>query len=197
VADLPAAWASAPGWSLVPVAGEVTGRWASIVPAGASLCVGWQGMLRTLHAGERVTRRGPERSAILARADLVGVSRNDLDGGLSDEELLAFLTPGASLLMTDGEAGGRLLGTAADGRSNPPIAYGSVPAVAHDPTGAGDSFLAAYFATTLRPDLVPGSSEAPAAGLRFAAAVAAGVVEGAGATTVPTLEEVRARLDAS
>jgi sugar/nucleoside kinase (ribokinase family) len=196
VAVLPAAWASAPGWSLLPVAGEVTARWASVVPAGAALCVGWQGMLRTLHAGERVARREPERSAILARADLVGVSRYDLDHGLSDADVLAFLAPGASLVMTDGDAGGRLLGTAPDGRPSPPIAYGSMPAAAHDPTGAGDSFLAAYFATTLRPELVPKSSDAPAAGLRFAAAVAAGVVEGAGATTVPTLDAVRARLDA-
>src|SRR4051812_39783624 len=57
---LPAGWASAPGWSLLAVAGEVTAAWAAVVPRGANLCVAWQGMLRTIRSGERVTRRAPE-----------------------------------------------------------------------------------------------------------------------------------------
>ena len=59
VPALPESWLAAPGWSIVPVAGEVVDAWAAIVPDAAHLAVAWQGFLRTLVPGERVTRRPP------------------------------------------------------------------------------------------------------------------------------------------
>ncbi len=78
VPDIPSAWRAAPGWSVVPVAGEVGDDWAAVIPDRAHLAVAWQGFLRDLVAGKRVTRRPPRPSAILRRADLVGVSHHDV-----------------------------------------------------------------------------------------------------------------------
>ena len=75
---LPAAWAEAPGWSVVAVAGEVHDDWADVIPPDAHVAVAWQGFLRDLRAGERVRQRPPRPSPILVRADLVGVSRHDV-----------------------------------------------------------------------------------------------------------------------
>ena len=54
LADLPPAWMAAPGWSVVPVAGEVRDDWARVIPADAHVAVAWQGFLRDLRAGEQV-----------------------------------------------------------------------------------------------------------------------------------------------
>ena len=51
VPAVPESWLAAPGWSLVPVAGELTDAWADAVPAGAHLAVAWQGFLRELDGG--------------------------------------------------------------------------------------------------------------------------------------------------
>ncbi len=64
---LPPAWREATAWSLVPVADEVDEAWADVVPAGAFLAVGWQGMLRELVQGGQVTRRPPRSSALIRR----------------------------------------------------------------------------------------------------------------------------------
>src|SRR3990170_3456975 len=70
MAVLPSAWMSAPGWSIVPVAGEVRDDWANIIPPRAHVAVAWQGFLRDLRAGERVRQLPPRPSPILRRADL-------------------------------------------------------------------------------------------------------------------------------
>ena len=75
---MPESWLAAPGWSLVAVAGELTDAWADVIPADAHLAIAWQGFLRELTAGEQVRRRSPRSSAILRRADLVGVSHHDV-----------------------------------------------------------------------------------------------------------------------
>ena len=59
---LPPAWSAAPGWSVVPVAGEIGDDWADVIPAGAHVAVAWQGLLRDLRAGERVRQRPPRPS---------------------------------------------------------------------------------------------------------------------------------------
>ena len=56
---IPASWRAAPAWSLVPVAGEIHGEWARVVPDEAFVTVGWQGLLRQLVAGEDVARLPP------------------------------------------------------------------------------------------------------------------------------------------
>ena len=80
---LPDAWRSAPAWLLAPVASKVPDAWATVPEPGAYVVFGWQGILRHLFPGERVWPLEPGPSPLLARADLVGVSRHDLPHALS------------------------------------------------------------------------------------------------------------------
>ncbi|MEJ7697634.1 MAG: PfkB family carbohydrate kinase [Candidatus Limnocylindrales bacterium] len=151
---LPASWTDAPGWSLAPVAGEIGDGWLASIPGTAIVAVGWQGLLRRLVAGERVERTPPTELGLLRRADLVGVSHHDVDATTKLSELARFLHPGARLLVTQGDRGGLLVTTgpaAADDvlRYLPTRTDGEV-----DPTGAGDTFLAALLAASIESDLV-------------------------------------------
>ncbi|MEO8438003.1 MAG: PfkB family carbohydrate kinase [Chloroflexota bacterium] len=191
--DIPAAWRSAPGWSVVPVAGEVTDEWAGVVPPEAHLAVAWQGFLRELVAGGQVTRRPPRPSAILMRADLVGVSHHDVPPETPLDELYALLHPGAALLVTRGAEGGLLvqLGSGAPVevlRYLPTRTSGEV-----DPTGAGDTFLAALQASVLRPSVGGRRRARHGLDLRFAAAAGSLVVEGPGLEGVPDRTAVLVR----
>lgn len=195
IQGLPASWREAPAWSLVPVAGELGDAWASAVPERAFLSLGWQGLLRELVADREVTRRAPGRSPLLDRADLVGVSRHDLEIGTDPAGLLRLLRPGAGLVVTDGPAGGRLMRIGSDGRarSRPYLAVAAHREV--DPTGAGDVFLAALVASILRRERLGRLwRRRPAEDLRFAAAAASLVVEAPGLHGVPDRSAVLARL---
>lgn len=193
VSSVPSAWANARAWSMVPVAGELDDTWTRVVPEDAFLALGWQGWLRVLVSGQQVRRRDPEASELLARADLIGVSRHDLGPERSPESLLGYLHPGAALAVTDGLEGGRLL-TARAGDPGPSHDYAAVrPARTVDPTGAGDVFLAALTAVTIRPDIL-GRESQERWDLEFAATVASFVVEDAGMMGVPTLAAVQERL---
>lgn len=208
VVDLPREWHEAASWVLAPVAGEIGEPWAAILPDGAYVVVGWQGLLRALTAGARVERTTPSRSALIARADLVGVSRHDLGAVRSFDEIAGLLHPGAQLLVTEGISGGWLVTTSADGIESE-TAYPSIPSDRQvDPTGAGDTFLAALVASRLL--AVNGRSVRESAGapfsradrrsltyedLGFAAAAASLVVEGPGLHGVPKRKAVVARLE--
>jgi hypothetical protein len=191
---IPVAWRDAPAWSLVPVADEVGDEWAPALPPDVPVAFGWQGLLRRLVPGVQVTRRPPRRSPLLSRSTVVGVSWQDLAADMDSDELLALLEPGTTLLLTDGLNGGRLRRRDESGRLESE-AYRATPAKAVvDPTGAGDVFLAAFLAVTIRPELAgPGNAEARA-DLQFAAAAASLVVEGVGLAAVPNLDDVRTRL---
>lgn len=191
---LPAAWLEAIAWSLVPVAGEVDEAWADVVWPGAYLAVGWQGMLRDLVPGGRVTRRAPSPSKLLRRADLVGVSHRDVAPGTTLAELARFLHPGADLLVTEGRKGGLLvrLDEAGPGeplRYEPAATDGEI-----DPTGAGDTFLAALLVSVIDPRSASGAAGRADPDLRFAAAAGSLAVEGPGLGAVPHRAAVLARL---
>lgn len=191
--EMPEAWLAAFAWSLVPVADELGEDWASAVPAAAHLTVGWQGLLRVLAAGKAVKRRAPASSTLLRRADLVGLSHHDLAPGTRLAHVRRLLKPGASLLVTEGEAGGRLFRTGPDGLSDP-VRYEVMPSDRKvDPTGAGDTFLGALLASILRPAVVPGGRRDPGSELDFAAAAASLVIEGPGLLGVPDLAAVQSR----
>jgi sugar/nucleoside kinase (ribokinase family) len=151
---------------------------------------GWQGVLRRLVPGERVTRLAPQRSALLARSDIAGVSRFDVPRDTSLPWLLGMLRPGARLLVTAGARGGALLHLDDDGRVRgraypPVVSRGEV-----DATGAGDATLAAILAgrLALGPD---GPWEARATHL--AALAGSLTVEGTGLQAVPTRHAIRER----
>ena len=210
VPTLPAAWLAAPGWSVVPVAGEIDETWAEVVPDGAHVAVAWQGLLRDLRAGERVRHRPPRPSPILERADLIGVSRHDVAPDIALRELWGLLRPGADLLITQGDQGGLLLRLGADGPDTI-LRYRSPASDAEtDPTGAGDTYLAALHASGLRGAATRGDATGVAGpgsaherrdairdslDLRFAAAAGSLVVEDWGLAGVPGLAAVGARLD--
>lgn len=192
--SVPEAWRAAPAWIVAPVANEIGAAWAAALPPDAYVAVGWQGLLRELRAGQRVTRRAAQTSVLIARADLVGASHHDVAPGTPLETLAAFLHPGARLLVTQGHEGGLLLTADADGiaqtlRYRPSRVDRKV-----DPTGAGDTFLAALVATVLDRGMGGASPHPGGPGLRFAAAAGSLVVEASGLAGVPDRLAVLARL---
>jgi hypothetical protein len=104
VAALPDAWRVASDWV---VAGRGSpDEWASVPDEAAHVALGWQGLLRDLSTGGLVARRAPGPSPLLWRADVIVVSRLDLEPGTRIGPLGALLRPGATLFVTDGTAGG-------------------------------------------------------------------------------------------
>ena len=177
----------------MPVAGEVDEAWIEAIPPTALVGVGWQGFLRHLADGEQVGKRAPRPNDVLRRADLVGVSRDDLapETGLLD--LLAMLRPHARLLVTHGARGGLLVTAGTEDEA--PEVWRYLPTATDrevDPTGAGDTFLAALLAATIRPSLL-GPSRGHGADLRFAAAAGSLAVEGLGLDGVPDHPAVMVR----
>jgi sugar/nucleoside kinase (ribokinase family) len=187
---LPDAWRGAPSWLLAPVAGEVPDSWAAVPDDGAVVLFGWQGVLRHLVAGERVTKLLPAPSPLLARSDIAGVSRHDIPHDLLLADLLGMLRPGARLLLTAGERGGALLHLDDRGRVRG-RSYPSILARADvDPTGAGDATLAGILVGRLA--LGAGSAwEGRAAHL--AALAGSLLVEQVGLSAVPTRHAIRER----
>jgi fructokinase len=185
-AALPDGWRGATGWLLVPVAGELGEDWASVAKAaasgGAHVGVGWQGFLREFDDDGWVEGVAPRADAILAASGLVCASVDDFPPGAS-LGLLRGLAPKATLVLTAGEGGGVAM------RGEKLLRYRAATAVAVDPTGAGDVFLAALTVAWL---LTGELATAPA--LRFAAAAAACSVEGVGLAGAPTAAELVTRL---
>ena len=193
VPPLPESWENAAAWSIVPVAGEVGDDWAAAIPDHAIVAVAWQGFLREMRAGARVVRRAPAASPLLARADLVGVSHLDVDHDTSLGELSRFLHPGARLLVTQGGQGG-LLVTTGDRDPVEVLRYLSTPTKREvDPTGAGDTFLAALLAVLVRGSVAGSPGRSLARALRFAAAAGSLAVEDVGLAGVPDRTAVLVR----
>jgi sugar/nucleoside kinase (ribokinase family) len=190
---LPASWSASRAWSLVPVAAEVDDEWAALIDRDAIVGVAWQGMLRRLEAGARVERVPPAERAILRRADLVGLSHLDVEPETSLGTLTSFLHPGARLLVTQGGKGGLLVTTDGDGPAEV-LRYMPTPAEREiDPTGAGDTFLAALLAVLVRPGIAASPGRSLARGLRFAAAAGSLAVEDLGLAGVPDRSAVLIR----
>jgi sugar/nucleoside kinase (ribokinase family) len=190
---LPDSWRAARAWSIAPVAGEVGDDWADVIPERAFVGVAWQGFLRTLVAGDRVSRRPPRRSRLLERADLVGVSHHDLEPTTPLADLYPLLAPGARLLVTEGAGGGLLVTLDEDRHVAATVRYTAVPADREvDPTGAGDTFLATLISTAVRRSVA-----GPSGGrldLPFAVAAGSLVVEGHGLDGVPDRAAVLVRM---
>jgi sugar/nucleoside kinase (ribokinase family) len=192
VPALPESWLRTGAWMLAPVAGEIGEPWAAPLGVDGFVGVAWQGLLRDLRDGERVTRRPPRPSALLRRADLVGVSHHDVAPETPLHDLTRLLRPGAILAVTQGLDGGLLLTLGLDGpertlRWRPAHAESEV-----DPTGAGDTFLAALVATAAHPRLA--GRQRGVVDLRVAAAAASLTVEDHGLAGVPDRGQVLARM---
>ncbi len=193
VRALPAAWRPAAAWILAPVAAELAEDWAGAMTGGALVAVGWQGLLRDLEAGQRVRLDRPAPTPIVRRAGLVGVSRDDVDRAMTLDALCSCLSPGATLVLTQGRRGGLVMEAGVDGPTNlrqyPPVPAGR----SLDPTGAGDSFLAALLAARAQPRLIGGRID-QGFDLLLAASVASLVLEHVGLPGVPERSAVRQRM---
>jgi sugar/nucleoside kinase (ribokinase family) len=190
---IPEAWRRSPAWSLVPVAGEVDDEWAAVIDPTAIVGVAWQGMLRRLEPGQQVQRLAPTERAIVRRADLVGLSHMDVAPDTSLGTLTSFLHPGARLLVTQGGRGGFLVTTDQKGPVEV-LRYLPTPTESEvDPTGAGDTFLAALLAVLVRPSVAASPGRSLARALRFAAAAGSLAVEDVGLAGVPDRRSVLLR----
>ncbi len=191
---LPAAWRDASAWLFGPVAAELPDAWAAVPPPDAQVALGWQGLLRFLVAGERVTQRPPGPSPIVARSDLVGVGRDDIEPGMPASSLLACLHPGATMLLTDGAHGGVAIEVGEDGGEARRRPWTPIPVERFvDPVGAGDTFLAGVVAAHVDPSLRP-PELGPDADLLVGAAAASLICEGPGLLGVPARDAVLRRM---
>jgi sugar/nucleoside kinase (ribokinase family) len=196
VGSVPAAWRESPGWILAPVAAELPPDWARLPSREAFVAVGWQGLLRELVPGEPTHHVAPRPDPIVRRADLVGLSRDDVERDVDLGELYRLLRRGSSLAVTHGDQGGLIVHGARDEQAKTlelrhyPAVRSRVPV---DPTGAGDVFLAALAAARIEPRLVGGRIR-QGFDLLLAAAAASLVLEGPGLLGVPSREAVRERM---
>jgi sugar/nucleoside kinase (ribokinase family) len=192
VQAVPDSWRGAAGWLLAPVAAELDGAWSGVPSEAALVALGWQGLLRRLVPGRPVERLDPRPDPLLRRADLVGVSADDLDRRADLAGLRGLLRPDATLIVTNADGGGvvvRRPGAELEIRRYPAIAAGGVV----DPTGAGDVFLAALAAARVEPRLV-GGRIGQSFDLLLAAAAGSLAVEAPGLRGVPDRAAVRARM---
>jgi sugar/nucleoside kinase (ribokinase family) len=191
--DMPAEWRSARGWAFAAVGGELSDEWADAVPTDALVATGWQGLIRDFVPGERVRRRAPTRTPLVARTDIMGVSRDDLDPDVTIHTICQMLHPGATLALTQGSHGGIVMIAEPEGATGMRRWPGIPPDTIVDPTGAGDVFLAGLLAARVEPRLV-GGHIGHHLDLRLAAAAASLVLEGPGLAGVPDRDAVRRRI---
>ncbi len=194
VVPLPGSWSASAAWSVVPVADEIGDAWAAALPESAFVSVAWQGLLRNLEAGRRVTPRAPRLTRLVRRADLVGVSHRDLDPSTRLADLAPFLHPGAHLLVTRGDHGGLLVTMGPDGPTETLRYRPTTTTRELDPTGAGDTFLAALVASAIRPAIAGRRRSRRALDLRFASAAGSLAVEAPGLAGVPDRAAVNLRV---
>lgn len=179
LADVPAGWRAARIVHLGPVAQEVDPQ---LVTAFGEALVGVtpQGWMRRWDADGAVQRADwPTAREVLARADVVILSIDDLEGDRALLQQWVRWTP--LLVLTVGKDGAIICHGGQQRR------FPAFDVVEVDPTGAGDVFAAAYLT---RLSETGDAYEAA----QYANCAASFVVEGVGAARVPAREAVEWRL---
>ena len=146
VTALPGAWRWNDTVLLGPVASELGPEWAAAFGRNAFLALAWQGLLRDLTPGQRVSQLPLTRSALVERADVLLVSAEDV--GDNDALIGEILADGQRLIVTNGIHGAvelRVTDGLVKGRYAPALPSGDVVAE----TGAGDVFMAGWLATRI------------------------------------------------
>lgn len=156
-AALPPDWLSARAVLLGPIASELADDWATAIDPEAIVALGWQGLLRELTAGEQVKTRPLAVTPLVARADVLFVSAEDVGGG--GPPLDDLLHDDQQLFVTHGEKGGLRI-RAADGARKVSYFEPRPRRTPTDTTGAGDVFAGSYMAARLHtPQLVATAAE--------------------------------------
>lgn len=156
VGALPASWRRAPVAILGPVADEIGPDWADALPATSFVALAGQGILRELSPGEPVRTRRLERTALVARADALFVSAEDVSAGAAP--LAELLLDGQELFVTHGGQGALML-RREGGRLHGRYVQPRPRRVPVDTTGTGDVFLATYAAARLAAPSLGDSAE--------------------------------------
>ena len=146
VASLPPSWRAPHSALLAPVAGEMGDDWSSAFAPATFVTLAAQGLLRRLHQGQEVVRLAFEHGPVIHRADAIALSREDVAAGAPP--IRAWTRAGQQVLVTHGKRGSLALTrtqTGLTGRLTPPLPQRK----AIDPTGAGDTFIAAWLAARM------------------------------------------------
>jgi sugar/nucleoside kinase (ribokinase family) len=155
-AALPREWRDSGAVLLGPVAGELRDEWATALAPEAVVALAWQGLLRHTVAGEPVTGRALRVTPIVARADVLFVSAEDVAAG--GPPLDDLLGERQQLFMTHGDKGG--LRIRAHRAARHATYFAPRPKrTALDTTGAGDVFAAGYMAARLQAPELVGTNE--------------------------------------
>jgi sugar/nucleoside kinase (ribokinase family) len=188
---LPDGWDAAPAFVFAPIASEIPDEWVNVPSADACVAFAWQGILRNLAPGERVTPKDPGPSPFLERADILAFSRHDVPSELSLLEIGSWVGDRCDVLLTAGLVGGILL-QMRRGRVTAARAYPSVPSIREvDPTGAGDTMLAGMVAARL---VAGAEAERLGRDIYTGATASSLLVEGPGMNSVPTFAQLLARI---
>ncbi len=178
-AQIPPGWQQSDIVHLGPLVQEIDPAMVDAFP-GALLGVTPQGWLRTWGADGLVSvTRWKSAERVLARADVVILSMEDLAGDVDEFERLRSLA--RLLVLTDGRHGALVY----EGERVVRVPAYDVQEV--DPTGAGDVFAAAYL-------LRLHETRDPVSAARYGNCVASFLVETQGATAVPDREQVAERM---
>jgi hypothetical protein len=181
LADIPIEWRTAPIVHLGPVLGETPEDLAYEFP-NALLGVTPQGWMRAWGPdlpGLVAYRPWRPTEVLLRRIDALVLSIEDVKG---DEALVVGWARHCRLVALTRGANGATLFIAGQ-----PHQVDAFPATERDPTGAGDVFAAALLVRLHE-------TGDPLEAARFAACVAASSVEGRGASSIPSREDVESRL---
>jgi sugar/nucleoside kinase (ribokinase family) len=181
-ADVPAAWRSAPAVLLGPVLDEVPAGMAEMFADGSLVGVSAQGWLRTVDPDGRVRPSPWSGEPFWRGCDVVFVSDEDLGDG-QDGLLGTWTRESPVVAVTESWKGARVCSGGTWRRME------AFPEDEVDPTGAGDTFAAAFLIRLQETGEVDEAA-------RFAAAAASISVGGIGASAVPWRDEIEARLRA-
>ena len=178
---LPEAWAEAPVALLGPVYHEVSAALAARFRGSVGVC--GQGFLRRAGVDGRIRPLPPsawDAAPVLRHTRVLFLSEEDLAGDAACDVPAAWLAAVPLTILTAGHRGVRVF---SGGRWWPVPA---IPAREVDPTGAGDSFAAAFM-------VAQDEGADPIEAARFAAAAAGITVEASGSQS-PSRADVAARM---
>lgn len=179
--DVPEAWRRAPVVLLGPVSGEISPDLFAAFP-DSLLALTPQGMMRGWNsAGEVFPVRWAPHDSLLRDLDVLVLSEDDLE---DSSELDRYRELVRIVAVTHAEEGATLY---VDGQAT---RFDASPSTPTDPTGAGDTFAAAFLL-----ELYMSGDVAMAA--RYANAAASLVIEQEGPSGVPTRAQTLQRLAAS